>query len=561
MYSGSGPILQRRSFLAASLAYGVRNVLGASAHRGFEEAAAKSGVIFRHHASRTSQKYLPEAMGGGAAMFDYNQDGLLDIFLVNGAALRDPMPAGMSPDKSDPRFWNRLYRNNGDGTFTDVTAAAGLRGEGYSMGVAAGDYNNDGYPDLFVSGVGGNILYRNNGDGTFTDVTKAAGVAGSGWSVSACFVDYDRDGFLDLIVTRYLDWDFSSNLYCGEHKPGLRSYCHPNEFKAVTHLVFHNNGDGTFTDVSDTCGFESAPGKGLGIVVNDFDGDGWPDIAIANDSFPEQLFRNNHDGTFSEVGARAGLAYDEDGKTYAGMGIDFADYDNDGSPDIFINALASQRYALYHNERGRSFEYVSGRTGIGALTANHSGWGAKLIDYDNDGLKDLFVAQGHVMDNIEMTNKSQRYLEPLLLLRNRGGRFEEAPGLPRTPFAARGAAFGDLMNTGNIDVVVNCNDGPALLLRNRGGTGNHWLTIDTIGVRSNREGIGSRVRIVTERGAEQFGYVSTAGSYASASDKRVHFGLGAETRVKLLEIRWPSGVVQRIGHVDVDQVLRVREPG
>ena len=559
-------ILRRRTFLRTclqtTLAFGLRNAWGATVgyHRGFQDIARKSGVNFRHDASRTSQKYLPEAMGSGVAMFDYNGDGRLDLFFVNGAALRDPMPAGAVPDKSDPRFWNRLYRNNADGTFTDVTAAAGLQGRGYGMGAAVGDYNNDGFSDLYVTGVGENILYRNNGDGTFTDVTEAAGVAGSGWSVSACFVDYDRDGHLDLIVTRYLEWDFSRNIYCGEHKPGHRSYCHPNEFKPVTHLVFHNNGDGTFTDVSKTCGFQSAPGKGLGIAINDFDGDGWPDIAVANDSFPEQLFRNNRDGTFSEAGASLGLAYDEDGKTFAGMGIDFADYNNDGTPDIFINALASQRYALYRNQKGQAFDYVSGQTGIGAISANHSGWGAKFIDYDNDGLKDLFVAQGHVMDNIELTNAFQRYREALLLLRNRGGRFEEVSGAFEGRYAARGAAAGDLNNDGNVDIAVNCNDGPALLLNNRGGTGNHWLIVDTEGVRSNRDGIGSRIRIVTESGAEQFGFVSTAGSYASASDKRVHFGLGKESKVRLLEIRWPSGTIQRIPNVVADRIFKIREP-
>jgi hypothetical protein len=549
--------LQRRSFLAASFAYACRHALGApaGAHRGFEDIARTSGVAFRHCAGKTQQKYLPEAMGAGVALFDYDGDGYLDLFFVNGAALRDPMPPGTAPDKTDPRFWNRLYRNNRDGTFTDVTAPAGLRGHGYGMGVATGDYNNDGHPDLYVTGVGANTLYRNNGDGTFTDVTEAAGVAGSGWSVSACFVDYDRDGHLDLIVTRYLDWDYGGNIYCGEHKPGFRSYCHPNEFRPVTHLVFHNNGDGTFTDVSKACGFATAPGKGLGIAVNDFDGDGWPDIAIANDSFPEQLFRNNRDGTFTEVGSSLGLAYDEDGKTFAGMGIDFADYDNDGLPDIFINALASQRYALYRNmkdsRRGHSFDYVSGQTGVGVITANHSGWGAKFIDYDNDGLKDLFVAQGHVMDNIELTNKLQHYREPLLLLRNRGGRFEEVPGAFAGQYAARGAAFGDLNNDGCIDIVVNCNDGPALVLNNLGGSGHHWLVVDTIG---------SRIRLVTASGREQFGFVSTAGSYASSSDKRVHFGLGGESGIRLLEIAWPGGAVQQIQNPAADQVLKVREP-
>ncbi len=264
------------------------------------------------------------------------------------------------------------------------------------MGVAVGDFNNDGFPDLFVTGLGQNYLYRNNGDGTFTDVTEKAGVKGSGWSVGACFVDYDRDGHLDLIVTRYVDWDFNKNIYCGERKENYRAYCHPDQFKPVTHLVYHNNGDGTFTDVSQKAGLNTAAGKGLGIAINDFDRDGWPDIAIANDSFPEQLFRNNRDGTFKEVATDLGLAYDEDGKTFAGMGIDFADYDNDGWPDIFINALANQRYALFQNQKGRAFEYVSGKAGVSAATTRHSGWGTKFLDYDNDGWKDLLVVQGHV---------------------------------------------------------------------------------------------------------------------------------------------------------------------
>jgi len=338
-------------------------------------------------------------MGAGAAMLDYDNDGSLDLFFVNGAALRDPMPPGSKPDKSDPRYWNRLYKNNRDGTFTDVTVQAGLRGEGYGMGVAVGDFDNDGRPDIYVTNLDRNTLYHNNGDGTFTDVTAHAGVGGSGWSVSACFVDYDRDGRLDLIVTRYLDWDFSRNVYCGEKRPGYRAYCHPNEYQPVTHLVFHNNGDGTFTDVSKKCGLGAVPAKGLGIAIDDFDRDGWPDIVVANDSFPEQLFRNNRDGTFTEVAAEFGMAFDEDGKTFAGMGIDFADYNNDGWPGVFVDALASQRYALFQNRQGRSFDYVSGPAGISRITVSHSGWGAKFVDYDNDGWKDLFVAQGHVMDS------------------------------------------------------------------------------------------------------------------------------------------------------------------
>ncbi len=529
----------------------------------FVDCTSRSGIRFKHEASHTSQKYLPETMTGGVAMVDYNNDGLLDLFFVNGAALADPMPAGKAPDKSDPKFWNRLYRNNGDGTFTDVTEAAGLRGHSYGMGVAAGDYNNDGFPDLYVTNVGGNILYRNNGDGTFSDVTERAGVAGAGWSAGACFVDYDRDGRLDLIVTRYLDWDFSRNVYCGERRPGYRSYCHPDQYRPITHLVFHNNGDGTFTDVTRKCGFASSPGKGLGIAIGDFNGDGWPDIVIANDSSPQQLFRNNKDGTFSETALMMGIAYDEDGKTFAGMGVDIADYDSDGWPDVFLNALANQRYAVFHNQKGDVFEYASGRTGVGGLTLAHSGWGARFLDYDNDGRKDLFVGQGHVMDNIELTQPSVKYLETPLLLRNVGGKFEdvsETSGAPfHTPLAARGVAMGDLNNDGLLDIAINCNNGPPVILMNQGGSGNHWLLVNTIGGVSNRDGIGARIRLVSASGTTQYGYVSTAGSYLSASDKRVHFGLGQDDKVRLLDIAWPSGKIQRLENVAVNQILTVRE--
>ena len=503
-------------------------------------------------------------MVGGVAMLDYNKDGHLDLYFVNGAALADPMTAGQQPDKRDPRFWNRLYRNNGNGTFTDVTEAAGVRGHSYGMGVAVGDYDNDGWPDLYVTNIGRNILYHNNGNGTFTDVTEKAGVVGGGWSAGAAFVDYDGDGRLDLIVTRYLDWDFSGNIWCGEHKPGYRAYCHPDQFKPSSHLVYHNNGDGTFTDVSKKCGVGSVPGKGLGIAINDFDRDGWPDILVANDSFPQQLFRNNHDGTFTESALPLGLAYDDDGKTFAGMGNDFADYDNDGWPDVFINALANQRYALFRNEKGHSFDYVAGPSGVARISMLHSGWGARFMDYDNDGWKDLFVGQGHVMDNVELTQPSVKYREPLLLMRNRAGQFDNVSaqsGAPfRQPLAARGAAFGDLNNDGFVDIAINCNDGSALVLINQGGNGNHWLLVNTVGSVSNRDGIGARLRLVSESGLEQYGYVSTAGSYLSASDKRVHFGLGGDRMVRLLEIIWPGGTVQRLEKVPADQVLTVQEP-
>ncbi len=529
----------------------------------FVDISKQSGVSFVSDASATSQKYLPEAMVGGVAMFDYDGDRRLDIFFVNGAKLADPMATGQASDKSDPRYWNRLYRNNGDGTFIDVTKKAGVQGHSYGMGAAVGDYNNDGHADLFVTNVGQNILYRNNGDGTFTDATKEAGVAGSGWSASACFVDYDRDGHLDLVVARYLDWDFSQNIWCGERRPGYRAYCHPDKFKPIAHLLYRNNGDGSFADVTRKAGFAGSPGKGLGVAVSDFNADGWPDIAIANDSFPQQLFRNGQDGIFQEVGLSTGLAFDDSGRTFAGMGIDFADFDNDGWPDIFINALANQKYALFRNQKG-TFEYASGSTNVGQISALHSGWGTKFVDVDNDGWKDLFVAQGHVMDNISLTQSWVKYLEPLALMRNKQGKFEDISAGSgeafKVPLAARGAAFGDLDNNGYVDIAINCNNGLAVILRNEGDIGNHWIVINTVGSVSNRDGIGAEVSLLSESGLRQYATVSTGSSYLSSSDKRTHFGLGADKRIKLLQIKWPSGVVQRLEDVAVDQVLTVREP-
>ena len=557
--------LGRRAFLAGLLSAGaLRHLRAAAPHRPvFRDVSKLSGIGFRCNGSPTSQKYLIETMVGGVAMFDYDGDGRQDLYFVNGAALGDPQPEGKAPDKSDPRFWNRLYHNQGDGTFTDVTEKAGVAGHSYGMGVAVGDYDNDGHPDLYVTNFGRNILYHNNGDGTFQDVTDKAGVGGGGWSSSACFVDYDRDGWLDLVVTRYLQWDFSKNLWCGPRQANLRGYCHPAEFKLITHLVFHNNRDGTFTDVSRECGIGAVPGYGLGIAVNDYDLDGWPDIVIANDNVPEQLFHNLGNGKFEEVALTKGLAYDEDGHTFSGMGADFNDYNNDGWPDVFIGALGNEKYALFRNQKG-NFEYVTGASGVGAISALHSGWGLKFIDYDNDGWKDLFVAQGHVMDNIQTTSPTLHYMEPFLLMRNNHGAFEDISKTSGEAFlvprASRGVAFGDLDNDGSIDVVVNCLNGPAVILHNEGGTGNHWLLINTVGTVSNRDGIGSRLRLVSGSGLEQYGYVSTSGSYQSASDKRVHFGLGQEKTVRLLEITWPSGTVQRLTDIAADQILTVREP-
>ena len=529
----------------------------------FVDETARSGVRFRTQNSKTSEKYEIESMVGGVAMLDFDADGLLDLFLMNGAALEDPMPEGAQPDKSEPRYWNRLYRNEGDGTFTDVTEKAGVAGHSYGMGAVAGDYDNDGHADLYVTNYGNNILYHNNGDGTFSDVTEQAGVAGGGWSAGAAFLDYDRDGHLDLFVARYVVWDFPLSPFCGDPRPGYRVYCHPDRFQPIAHLLYRNQGDGTFADVSRPSGVGASPGKGLGVAVHDFDRDGWPDIFVANDSFPQQLFRNNSDGTFTETALRRSLAYDEDGKTFAGMGTDFGDYDNDGWPDIFVNALAYQRYALFRNDGG-TFEYASGPTEVARITLLHSGWGAKFVDFDNDGWKDLMVGQGHVMDNIELRQPLARYLEPLMLMRNLGGRFEDvsqqAGPAFQVPLAARGAAFGDLNNDGRPDIVVSSLNGPAMVLRNASPPRNHWLLVNTVGTRSNRDGIGATLRLVSGSGREQRAFVSTAGSYLSSNDRRAHFGLGRERTIRLLEITWPSGVVQRLEGVQPNQILTVREP-
>jgi hypothetical protein len=528
----------------------------------FVDIAQKSGINFRYQASHTSKKYLIETMGAGVALFDYDNDGKLDIFLVNGAPLDDPTPLGTIPKKSGSMFWNRLYHQKADGTFEDVTQKAGLQGEGYGMGVAVGDYDNDGYEDLYVTGFGGNHLYHNNGNGTFTDVTAKAGVGGSGWSTSAAWVDLDGDGYLDLVVLRYLDWDFA-DVWCGEHREGYRAYCHPENFKAVPPLVYHNNGDGTFTEVAAKLGL-AKPAKGLGVAFEDYDKDGHLDLFFANDSMLEYLYHNKGDGTFEEVGLTAAVAADADGRTYAGMGVDFADYRNTGWPSLLVTDLANQRYSLYENNRDGSFNYVSQETGIGKMTLLHSGWGVRFFDYDNDGWKDLMIAQGHDLDTIELTAPTLRYREHLLLAHNdRGKGFtdvsSESGEVFQQNWVGRGLAIGDLDNDGRLDAVVTTNDGPAYVLHNEIPTNNHWLLLKLVGHKSNRDAIGAQIKIVTGDGP-QYAMVTTAGSYLSSGDKRVHFGLGKQTQVSTIEIRWPSGIMQTLKDVRADQILQIDEP-
>ena len=526
----------------------------------FVDVATRRGVDFHHYASQTAKKYMLEIMGSGVALFDYDNDGRLDIFLVNGAPIADPTPLGTIPRKNDAKYWDRLYHQKPDGSFEDVTERAGVQGRGYGYGVAVGDYDNDGFEDLFVTEYGGNHLYHNNGNGTFTDVTERAGVAGGGWSTSAAWVDLDNDGLLDLVVLRYVQWDFEDRLCLVNGT--LRTYCRPDSFAAITPLVYHNNGDGTFTEVSRQTGI-SKPGKGLGIAIADYDRDGRIDVYVSNDSMPGFLYRNNGNGAFEEVALLAGVGVTDSGRTYAGMGADFADYNNDGLPDLAVADLALETYALYQNVGKGFFQYATNSTGLGNITMQHSGMGLHFIDYDNDGWQDLLVSQGHVMDTVDQVNPNLHYREPVFLARNTGKGFVDVSAASsevfHQPWAGRGLAVGDINNDGRLDAVVSTSEGPAHVLLNETQTSNHWLTLKLTGHKSNRDAIGAEVKIATARGT-QMATVSTAGSYLSSSDKRVHFGLGPETSVQKIEIRWPSGVVQTLRGVKADQIMAVDEP-
>lgn len=526
----------------------------------FEERSQPAGVLFRHESSKSAQKYLIEAMGAGVAVFDFDADGRLDLYFVNGADLSNA-PGEM--DKSDPRHWNRLYRNRGGWRFEDVTEEAQVAGRGYGMGVAVADYDGDGDQDLYVSNFGPDILYENQGDGRFRDATAEAGISAGGWSSGAAFLDFDKDGLLDLFVAQYLDWSFATSRPCGDRLPHRRSYCHPREFAPVRPRLHRNLGGGRFREVSARVGLDEFPGKGLGVALNDFDNDGWVDIFLANDSYPQQLFLNVRGRRFDEAAVQSGTAFDREGRDFAGMGVVAEDYDGDLQPDILVNALGRQGYWLYRNVSGY-FETQAGRSGVAALSELRSGWGMGLVDFDNDGWRDLLVAQGHVMDDIAESDPALAHEEPLLLARNLFGRFydvaSQSGAAIRTPVAGRGMAFGDLDGDGGVDAVVSVNDGSALLLRNVSARGES-VEVRLVGAGPNRDAIGAVVRVRSSGSREQLAFRSNAGSYLSASSPALHFGLGVNGRCQAIEVTWPNGSRQTILEPDVGVVVITQREG
>jgi hypothetical protein len=523
----------------------------------FVDVAQAAGIAFQHANAASSEKYLIETMGSGCGWIDYDQNGLFDLYLVNGAATRVYNPK--HPLRS------ALYRNNGDGTFTDVTTKSGVGAEGlFGMGVAVGDYDNDGFPDLLVLGYGRCILYHNNGDGTFTDVTTNAGVENlSRWASSAAWFDYDNDGRLDLVIANYVDWSPERNFYCGDPGPGMRSYCHPDDFHSQPPTLYHNNGDGTFTDVSKSSGVGRKGGNGLGVVTFDYDNDGWQDIFIANDHMPNFLFHNNRNGTFTEIGYVAGVAVSADGDFEAGMGVDAADTTGSGRLDLAVAHLDMQLARLYQNMGAQSFDDATLRSKIGYTTFNMSEFGLRFMDYDNDGAVDLFMATGHVLDNIERYHANAHYAEPKLMFRNTGhGIFEDVsrqlgPDF-QLPRISRGAAICDFDNDGDLDILVNHCGGAPQLLRNDDGNANHWLEIFLIGTKSNRDGVGARVKVCA---GDLVLYDQRKGgmSYQSAQDPRLHFGLGQRSVIDSVEISWPSGAVTTLASLKSNRIIAVKE--
>jgi hypothetical protein len=519
----------------------------------FTDISQQAGITFKHVAS-PEKKYIVESMSGGVALFDYDNDGYLDIYFVNSLTV--------DLVKSNQKTKSFLYHNNGDGTFTDVAVQAGVSDIGWGMGVAVADYDNDGFDDLYVTCLGKNRLFKNNGNGTFKDVTDKAGVGDPRWSTGAAFLDFDRDGKLDLFVSNYVNFDvnhlpeFGSGRTC--QFKGISVQCGPRGLAGAGDSLYRNNGDGTFTDVSKKAGVSDPDGYyGLGIICSDFDGDGWVDIFVANDSTPNFLYHNNGDGTFKEIGFAAGVAVNENGSEQGSMGVTMGDYDHDGKLDLFVTNFADEYNTLYHADGPNSFTDLSFKAQVAAVSLSYVGWGTKFFDYDNDGWVDLYVANGHVYPQLE--NYRQR---SLVHRNNRDGTFTEVAAELGAPLlekrVGRGVAFGDIDNDGDIDMVINDLDGAPQVLRNDGGNANNSVLIKLIGVKSNRNGVGARVKVVAAD-LTQIDEVRSGASYLSQSDFRLHFGLAMQSKISLIEIRWPGGLVDKVTDVSVNRMLTIKE--
>ncbi len=523
----------------------------------FKSVTKEAGIHFKHHDGGRGQRYFIEPLGAGAAFLDYNNDGLQDIYLVNGTEL-SPLTERQSDGSEPPR--NALYRNNGDGTFTDVAIAAGVADAGYGMGCTVGDYDNNGFPDLYVTNFGANAFFRNNGDGTLTDVTTHTGTGDTRWGASCAFVDYDNDSFLDLYITNYVKYAIESDQVCMDK--GVRVYCDPRLYEGELDILYHNNGDGTFTDVTESAGFSEATGRGLALAWGDYDDDGDMDVYIANDADQNFLYRNNSDGTFTDVSLAAGVGFSEDGEAENGMGADFGDYDNDGYLDLIVTNFQDQTNTLYHNERDGLFSDVSYASKIGTMSLPYLAWGVGFCDYDNDGYQDLFVANGHLDENVQAFNPTGFYEQSNLFFRNnRDGTFDEiaidsGSGL-RLEKVSRGFAYADYDNDGDLDLLVTNLKGTPDLLENRGGQ-NTWLTLKLIGTRSNRDAIGARVKVTTGN-LTQIREVRSGSSYLSQNDMRLHFGLGKHRQINRIEIHWPSGLQEQLEAIEANQILTLVE--